>query len=369
MIAMAPMTSDAVSPPVSGGQAYRELGQIVRERGWLEKAQGRMLTELGVLVALHVGGIALFLAVDNVFVRAAALLISTFGGLGITTNTHTSSHNASCRSMSLNRALTYFGYPFIFGTSANFWWNKHCVVHHPAPNVIEVDDDIDLMPFLVINERELRESRGLARLFYRIQWIFIPLLLALNTFFTEYQGYRFLLPVLFDPKRRRTSHWIDLGVLILHLAAWIAVPMLFFSPLRVLGFYALRNSLMGYAMFAAFAPAHFPAEAAFIDKSQLAGDYVLRQTATTVNFRTGFFGRLACAGVDFQIEHHLFPGVPHCYYPEMSRVVREYCLRHGYPYRTLGWGEAIWKSLVVFNHPKRVFDRVAAFREPPGSTG
>ena len=360
------MAAEAVSVPATGGKAYQELARIVRQRGWMEKAQGRVMTQLGAHLVMHLGGIALFLAVDNWLVRVAATLISAYGGLGIATNTHTSSHNASCHSMRLNRALTYFGYTFFFGTSASYWWNKHCVVHHPAPNVIDVDDDADLMPFFVLNERELRESRGLARAFYRIQWIFIPLVLALNTFFTEYQGYRFLLPILFDPKRRRSSHWLDLGVLGLHLTVWIALPMLFYPVSHVLAFYALRNALMGYGMFAAFAPAHFPDEAIFVDKSQLAEDYLLLQTATTIDFRTGFFGRLACAGVDFQIEHHLFPGVPHVYYPEMSRVVEEYCRSHGYPYRTLGWGEAIWKSLRIFYRPKAVFEEVEAFR---GSTG
>lgn len=360
------MIAEAETVPATGGKAYQQLGQIVREHGWLEKRSGRVLGELALHVILHLGGIALFLYFDNWALRVAAILLATYGGLGLATNTHTSSHNASSRSMALNRALTYFGYTFFFGTAAHFWWNKHCVVHHPAPNVIEVDGDADLMPFFAINEREIAESRGAARFFYRIQWIFIPLVLALNTFFTQYQGYRYLLPILADRKRRRPSHWIDLGVLCLHVTVWIALPMLFFAPSHVLGFYALRNSLMGYAMFAAFAPAHFPDEAVFIDKSQLADDYVLRQTATTVNFRTGFFGRLACAGVDYQIEHHLFPGVPHVRYPEMSPVIEEYCRAHGYPYRTLGWGEAVWKSLRVFYRPKKVFDEVGAFRTSAG---
>lgn len=363
------MAVAAVNGPDAGGKVYQELARVVRERGWLEKAQGRVLTELGVHLVLHLGGMALFFAVDNLLLRAAALLLSTYGGLGITTNTHTSSHNAATHSMALNRGLTYFGYPFLFGTSANYWWNKHCVVHHPAPNVIEVDADADLRPFFAMNEREIEESRGLARVFYRIQWLVFPLILGLDMFAVQYDGYRHLLTVLADRKRRRAAHWLDLGVLGLHLAVWLGVPMLFFPPGHVLGFYALRGALMGYALFAAFAPAHFPAEAVFLDKSQLAGDYVLRQTATTINFRTGFLGRLACSGVDYQIEHHLFPGVPHVYYPEMSRVVEEYCNRHGYPYRTLGWGEAIWKSLVVFYRPKPVLAEATAWRGATGRQG
>jgi linoleoyl-CoA desaturase len=360
------MAVAAVNVPDAGGKAYQELAQVVRERGWLKKAQGRVLAELGVHLALHLGGMALFLAVDNLLVRAVALLISTYGGLGVATNTHTSSHNAATHSMACNRGLTYFGYTFLFGTSANYWWNKHCVVHHPAPNVIEVDADADLMPFFAMNEREIQESRGLARFFYRIQWLVFPLILTINMFIVQYDGYRHLLTVLADRKRRRNAHWLDLGVLALHLTVWLVVPMFFFPPGRVLGFYVLRGVLMGYAMFVAFAPAHFPEEAVFIDKSQLAEDYVLRQTATTVNFRTGFLGRLVCSGVDYQIEHHLFPGAPHVYYPEMSRVVEEYCHRHGYPYRTLGWWESIWKSLVVFYKPKKVFAEVTALR---GATG
>jgi fatty acid desaturase len=344
------------------GKAYRDLAQLVRERGWMEKRQARTLTELAFHITLHLGGIAMFLAVDHWLLRAVAIFISAYGALGLATNTHTSSHNAVTRWSIVNKGLTYLGYTFFFGTSAHYWWNKHCVVHHPQPNVMELDDDADLMPFFALNEREVQESRGFARFFYRIQWVLIPFVLALNTFFTEYQGWRFLLPILADPKRRRAAHWIDLGVLALHYAVWIALPMLFFSPGRVIAFYVLRNALMGYAMFAGFAPAHFPDEAVFLDKTQLADDYVLRQTATTVNFRTGFFGRLVCSGVDYQIEHHLFPGVPHVYYPEMSRVIEEYCHQHGYPYKTLGWGEAIWKSLVPFYRPKKVFDEVLAFR-------
>lgn len=363
------MAVAAVNVPDAGGKAYQELARVVRERGWLEKAQGRVLSELGFHLGLHLTGMVLFLTVDNLPLRVAALLLSTYGGLGVATNTHTSSHNAATRSMALNRGLVYFGYTFLFGTSAHYWWNKHCIVHHPAPNVIEVDGDADLKPFFAMNQREIRESRGLARFFYRIQWLVFPLILAVDMFAVQFDGYRHLLPILADRQRRRSAHWLDLGVIGLHLAVWLVVPMLFFPPGHVFGFYALRGALMGYAMFSAFAPAHFPAEAAFIDRSQLAGDYVLRQTATTINFRTGFFGRLVCSGVDYQIEHHLFPGVPHVYYPEMSRVVEEFCHRHGYPYRTLGWGEAIWKSLVVFYRPKPVFDEVTAFRGAGGQGG
>ncbi len=352
-------TGNVIDP---GGAAYRELGQLIRERGFMVKRPGLVMTQLAFGITVHLGAMALFIAVPNLWVRIVALYLMTYGGLSIATNTHTSSHNASTTHSNFNKALTYFGYTFLFGTPANYWWNKHCVIHHPAPNVMEIDGDADLMPFFAVNQRDFEKAGKLARAFYKIQWIFIVGMLALNVFFTMLQGYRFTARTLANPKRRRTGNWIDVGVVILHYICFLVIPMYFFSPLSVIGFYLLRGGCMGYAMFAGFGPAHFPDEAVFVDKKLRDMDYVFLQTATTVNFRTGFFGRLACCGVEYQIEHHLFPGVPHVYYPEMSKVIEEFCKQRGYPYRTLGWWESVWKSLLMFYRPKKVFDDVAVMR-------
>jgi fatty acid desaturase len=108
-------------------------------------------------------------------------------------------------------------------------------------------------------------------------------------------------------------------------------------------------------MFAVLAPGHFPDEAIVVEKADLVEEnFVLRQAATSINFRTGFFGRLICSGLEFQIEHHLFPNLSHVHYPKVSKLVEEFCHTNGYPYRTLGWGEAIWKSWKVFYAPKDI---------------
>lgn len=356
------MDTQTLDAHSAGTASFRELTALVRAAGFFRKATGRVLAELVLHLSLHLGGLALFVMLESWPLRLAALLVSAYGGLGLATNTHTSSHNATAEPLWLNQALTYFGYPFLFGGAATFWWNKHCVVHHPAPNVIGIDDDADLMPFFALNQDELLAASGPRRAFYRVQWVLIPLVLALNGFFTQYQGWRYLLRAL-RSDRRRAAHWIDLGVLLAHYGVWLFLPMLFFAPLQVLGLYVVRLVLMGYAMFIGFAPAHFPAEAAFVSRRQLDNpDYLLLQTATTVNFRTGALGRLVCSGVDYQIEHHLFPGVPHVFYPELSRLMEDFCRSRGYPYRTLSWAEATWKSLVVFARPKPVIAEAPAPR-------
>ncbi|HWU86405.1 MAG TPA: acyl-CoA desaturase [Kofleriaceae bacterium] len=346
-------------------EPYRALQALVKQRDFEDLKAARGFFELALILIMTLGGLALCLLSDQLVVQIAALLISTCGCLGMSTSAHTSSHYCTSNSRPLNRFLTFFGFPFFFGVSATYWWHKHCVVHHPVPNLIGEDDDIDLSPFFAITESGDGRTR---RLFYRLQWLLVPLALALNEFNIQRSGWLFLTKRLRDPKQRRPIHWLDLGTLALHWATWVFVPMLFFSPLSVIGFYALRMALMGFAMFVGFAPAHFPAEAVAAVSTEKSADFILRQTATTVNFRTGPLGALLCGGVEYQIEHHLFPSISPRHYPELSKIVEAYCREHGYPYRTLGWWEATWKSLVVFYRPKRVLPRLADCMEKPAAS-
>lgn len=323
------------------------LGNLQREiaaRGWTRKPTGRIVLELSFHLAAVLGGIAVFVISDNLWIRIFGMLVSTYGSLGVATNAHTASHHASSTKPWVNMFLTRLGYPVVLGLSEAYWRNKHIVVHHPAPNVIGVDDDADLLPWFAMSPEEVARSGRLRRFYYqKLQWYLFPLALAANGFNVQRAGVLFLYRALRDPRRRSRTHWVDLGCLTLHLILWFAVPMLFFSPLNVIGFNLLRVSAMGYAMFAAFAPAHFPADATRLRKDQRNADYLLVQTTGTVNFNTGFFGRFVCSGVDYQIEHHLFPNVSHVYYRQLSPLIQDFCRENGLPYRTLGWGNALWK--------------------------
>jgi fatty acid desaturase len=345
------------------------LNQEFLARGWNRKPTGRILAELGFHVTLALGGLAIVVLSRSVLLDGLGLLLSTMGSLGVSTNTHTSSHYATANRRWVNRALTWFGYPLFLGMSATYWWHKHVAVHHPTPNVIGLDDDADLLPTFTIHEKDVLEARGLRRWWLERQWLAIPFAIAFNALNVQQAGVRYLLGCLRDPARRTAAHVHDLLMLLGHVALWLVIPAFFFGVLPVVALYAVRVVLLGYAIFIAFAPAHFPEEAALLDREGKEraeyfrkADYLLLQTSTTLNFRTGFFGRLFCAGVDYQIEHHLFPGYSHVYYPRMSRILQRYCLAHGYPYRTLGWWEAVWKSLVIFRRPKPSYPRLAALR-------
>lgn len=330
-------------------------------------ATARQLLELAAHLTMSFGGAALYFAVIKNYplVAGAGVLLSALGCLGISTSSHTASHDAIFRSRAANRALVYFGFPFLLMVSATYWYHKHLVVHHPAPNVIGLDDDIDLAPMFAFSADDYAQSRGLRRRWYDLQWLTFPIALALNGINVQRQGLLFLWRKL-RSRRRKARHLVDLAALLGHVLVFYAAPLLFLPAGELLQFHALRMVLLGYATFAALGAAHFPAEAVAVDRRLARADHVLLQTATTVNFTAGPFGRLLCSGVDHQIEHHLFPELGHTHYRELAPRLRAFCREHGYPYRTLRWSEAVWKSLRAMARPRPVLRDLEELRGAAG---
>lgn len=326
-----------------------------RRRGFDRPATGRVLLTWAYNLGLTFGGLAGWFVFDSWWLKAAALLVSSVGFTGLTTCGHTAAHVTALPWRRANSVLTYFAYPFMAMLSVHYWRNKHNYVHHPTPNVIGTDDDCDLMPFFAMNESEVQSAGPLRRFYYRhVQGFIFPIALIMNGFNAQRQGWTFLVRRLLDRRTRRPAHWIDLGVMLAHVAVWIVLPCVLLGVTEGLVLYFLRIGLMGYAMFFAFAPAHFPAEADLLEPAARERDFVMRQTQATVNFRTGVLGRLACNGVEYQIEHHLFPGICDVHYARIAPLVREFCERNGYPYRTFGWGEGILKSYAALFHPRPI---------------
>ncbi len=334
---------------------FKSLTSEIKRRGLYGRDTKRACRELIVHILISLVGIVLCIFVENTFIRIFAALLMASGLLGIGTHTHNSSHYASTESNKFDDFLTYFGYSFVLGFSALFWKYKHCIVHHSNPNILGVDEDIDLMPFFAVTEADVKNAGAFGRFYYKsLQRIIFPFMISLTAFNIQRQAWIFLIRALLDSKHRKTAHWIDLGCNLLHIVAWLILPMLFFSAVDVISFYILRNVLVGYALFFMLGSSHLPNEAACSVEDQQHAEFVLKQTAATINIRTNRYGRFLMSGLDYQIEHHLFRGISYTRLPELSELVKEYCKYHQYPHQTLGFFEASWKTIAVFYTPKPV---------------
>jgi fatty acid desaturase len=339
--------------------AVTELRREFARRGWDKKAANRILFELSLHVALALAGAAIFLTSHSPVLRILGVLISSFGCMGVGTNTHTSTHYSTSDKRWLNEALSYFGYPMFLGLSATYWWHKHVVLHHPSPNVVGVDTYADLLPWFAITADEVHASSGFGRFYYkRLQFWLFPLALALNCFSIRIAGWAYVMRRLRDSRGRKSGHWIDLSALVLHYLIWVGVPLLFWPASTVAVFFLLRTILLGYAMYAVLAPGHFPAEAQrTTDEVRRETDFFAIQAAGTVSFRTGWLGSFLCSGLQYQVEHHLFPNISYVHYPRISLAVRKLCAERGLPYHSYSWGTALWKSWAVLRCPQPVVRR------------
>jgi linoleoyl-CoA desaturase len=345
--------------------ALQTLRHEIRARGFLSRPTGRVLAELALHAALAAGGIALCAtaatSAAGIARYALGLALVTLGSMGIGTNCHSASHHATSRSRWLDAALTYFGFSCFLGVSTTWWRARHLAEHHPAPNVRGVDRDIDFRGWLHYTDRDPATRGPVAWAPRRLRRAAVVVILLLFLPALQNSGVLHLSRHLADGRRRRRAHLLDLAAFATGLALWFALPLAWFSAPGVLVFHALRIPLLSLALFAAFGPAHLHADAAVLDASLGAGpgasDPVLIYTATTIDFVTGPIGRLLCAGLDYHIEHHIFPELSYVHYPALQPLVEAYCRERGYPYRRLGWRTALWRSIGALADGKPVIER------------
>ena len=113
--------------------------------------------------------------------------------------------------------------------------------------------------------------------------------------------------------------------------------MLFHSVWAVLPIYAIASAISGLVLGLIFSLAHMSKEAAFPvpdpENYQLEDEWMVHQVRTTVNFsKKNRFLSWYVGGLNFQIEHHLFPKISHVHYPAISDIVESVCKEYNVPY-------------------------------------
>ncbi len=134
----------------------------------------------------------------------------------------------------------------------------------------------------------------------------------------------------------------------------VPIFVLGMPALGVVAYHMIRMVALGYALFATFGPGHFPAQAVCYTPQSRPADFFERQLTASFNFKSGPLRRFFVCGLQYQVEHHLFPSVSHTYYPEISRLVEQFAREQGLPYYSEGWLKSLWLSYRVFFVPKDV---------------
>jgi linoleoyl-CoA desaturase len=212
----------------------------------------------------------------------------------------------------------------------NFMWRtKHNIIHHTYTNVEGIDDDIEAKPLLRLCETQ--KHYKIHRFQHWYFWIAYSLLYIWWVFFTDYKKY-FTGKIGPTPLRKMNvgQHISFWGFKILHAFIFMAVPiyMLGFSN-WVIGF-LIYGMFAGVVLSIVFQLAHTVEHTHFVQASAQLGkiedEWAIHQLKTTANFATR--NKLISwwvGGLNFQVEHHLFPKISHVHYPAISKIIKNVC--------------------------------------------
>ncbi len=221
--------------------------------------------------------------------------------------------------------------------ASSFMWNvKHNMVHHSFTNIDGVDDDIDAKPFLrMCDTQKHYKAHKYQHLYF---WFLYSLLYIFWVFYTDYKKY-FSKHVGSVPlkKLKLKDHFTFWGFKVLYVVLYMALPIYFcgFGP-WLIG-YLVYGSVGGFVLSIVFQLAHTVEETSFpqvvVATNKIEDEWAVHQLKTTANFATkNKFITWCVGGLNFQIEHHLFPKVSHIHYPVISQIIKKACAELGVPY-------------------------------------
>jgi len=222
------------------------------------------------------------------------------------------------------------------GGNAYIWKQKHNIIHHTYTNVDGMDDDIAKSPLI----RQCDTQKWLPM--HRIQHIYLPLVYSITSLawalLTDFMKY-------FSGKVHQTGmqkmdtkeHVIFWVSKVLYLSVYVLIPLFFLGPIGWLLFFAAMHVVEGLTLAIVFQLAHVVEHTEFevvtVDPKVIESEWAVHQVKTTANFaNNNKIISWLVGGLNFQIEHHLFPRVSHVHYPAISKIVKSVCEKYGMPY-------------------------------------
>jgi fatty acid desaturase len=312
---------------VQRGSEYAALRRLVRAAGLLDRRPGRYAVRVTLTAAFYAAVWAAVALVGDSWVQPAVAAVLAVAFTQVAFLGHDGGHQQIFAGRRANDLFGRLVGNLLLGLSYGWWVGKHNR-HHAHPNTEDHDPDIGdgVLAFTTgqVAARTGRLGRAIVR---RQAWLFFPLLTL--------EGVNLHVASVLSLRRgagrsaRGGSRRGELLLLAVHLAAYCGGLLAVMSPVRALVFVAVHHGVWGLYMGCAFAPNHkgMPILAADQDV-----DYLRRQVLTSRNVRGGALTDLVLGGLNYQIEHHLFPSMPRASLRPARRLVRAYCAELHIPY-------------------------------------
>ena len=313
-----------------GDKEYLQLRRMVAERGLLDRQYLYYGVRTSANLALLGASIAVLVLVNSFWVQMLnavflSLVFTQFGFLG-----HDAGHRQIFRSAKRNDVI-FMLCGFVTGLTPSWWQDKHNA-HHVSPNRIGSDGDIQVSTFAFTPEQALA-TRGVQRFLIAYQAFFFYPVLLLTSLSLFFGG------IAYQMRRERVKYPLAEPVAVLTgFALYLGLIFFFLPPWQGALFVVLHRALAGLHMGSVFAPNH---KGMPVLDEDCKLDYLRLQALTARNVLPNPVVDYMYGGLNYQIEHHLFPNMPQNRLKESREVVREFCRARGIPYHETG----VWRSI------------------------
>ncbi|MFF9077778.1 fatty acid desaturase family protein [Streptomyces sp. NPDC014872] len=317
------------------GSDFAPLLQAVKGQGLLEHRTGWYALGIAVnLLALGAVVTGMFLIGDSWWTLLLALPLAVFWSRTAFIG-HDAGHAQISARRRTSRAVGLVHGNLLLGMN-EAWWNDKHVRHHAHPNHVDKDPDV-AVGALVWTRKQAALREGFARWLTRHQArLFFPMLL-LEGIALKISGFQYLSR---QPARERA---LSALLLVAHLGLYTALLLTVMSPGKAVAFALLHHALFGLHLGMAFAPNHKGMEMPDPDGDRWG--HLQRQVLTSRNVRGGALTDWFLGGLNYQIEHHLFPSMPRPHLRLAQPLVRAHCAALGMPYTETGLVESYRQAL------------------------
>jgi fatty acid desaturase len=305
--------------PRAAGSDFAELNRRINAAGLLRRRPGYYAVRLSLAALALIGGWAAFFLVGASWwtLAVAVFLGVVFAQVALVA--HDLAHRQVFRTNTPSSRAGLLAGNLGIGMSYGYWMDKH-TKHHANPNHDDLDPDVG--PGVLVWSAE--QARGKGFLVRHQAWFFFPLLTLLGMSLK-----RDSVRALRDGTiKRRGLESVLLGA---HFAGYLTALFLVLTPLQALAFLVVHQALFGVYLGLTFAPNHKG-----MPHPDGTEDYLRKQVLTSRNVRGGWLTDVALGGLNYQIEHHLFPAMPTPNLPKAQPIVKEYCEEIGVAYEMTG---------------------------------
>ncbi|WP_339620536.1 acyl-CoA desaturase [uncultured Salinibacterium sp.] len=306
---------------------FAALLRTVREAGLLRRSKRFYITTFAVITLAMAGawvGFAMLAGTWYILLIAAAMgiIFTQYAFL-----THELAHRQVFQSSKLNDTLGRLMSDLVVGISYAWWMNKHSR-HHANPNTVDKDPDIET-DFIIFQKEKAVGLKGVTKFMANRQgYLFFPALL-LEGFNLHSHAFQ----EVFNFKKKVDKRWVEITLLLVRNIGYLAIVFSFLPLGMAFAFLGVQMGIFGLYMGASFAPNHKGMP--ILPKGSKV-DFLRRQVLTSRNIRSGHFMNHFMGGLNYQIEHHLFPTMPRPHLRRAQEIVKEYCKTKEIKYTEVG---------------------------------